>query len=341
MVRLKTLTFAGLGAGVLAPVAFACAFHGYTPRPTLIDTLYDSEQIVLARPDPADRARYTAVEALTGPLDLVELPHAPDPAVRDRLTADTDAAVLFARDGAYGPWVRHSVVGPEMREVLQTALAQQTRWQGTPGKDRAQYFAGLLDHPQNTVRTLALLELDRVDYATLRSLRIKGLAAQVAALDKGDQKLRPIRILLTGLAGDSARAPTLIQGVQEGLTGNRRYLGAYTTALIELEGAGAVSTLARSFLAADQVPADRRELMIEAYAIQGLYGSRRVKREVTRSMTALLQIKPQLAGAVARQFSQHGNWSLASAVAQAQLAAPPKDARDAVPITKYLAFANQ
>lgn len=341
MTAVKTMMCVGAVVALLAPAALACAFHGYTPRPTLVDTLYDSEQIVLARPDPADPQRFKAIEALAGPLDAVRLPQTPDADLRASLQRMPEVSVLFARDGAYGPWVRHSLVGPQMREVLQTALSRQTGWQGEPGPERAQFFAGLLDHPDGALRELALLELDRVDYQTLRGLRIRGLARQVAALDEGDQKLRPIRILLTGLAGDGGRAPVLIKGVQEGLTGNRRYLGAYTTALIELEGAGAVSTLARSFLAADQLPTDRRELMIEAYAIQGLYGSRRVKREVTRSMTALLQIKPQLAGAVARQFSRHGNWGLADAVAQAQIAAPPASARDAVPITKYLAFAKR
>ena len=57
----------------MAPVAWACAFHGYTPRPTLIDILYDSEQVILARPDTSNQSRFQPVEALAGALDLVEL----------------------------------------------------------------------------------------------------------------------------------------------------------------------------------------------------------------------------------------------------------------------------
>jgi len=341
MAHLRSITLTALVCNLLAATAWACAFHGYTPRPTLVDLLYDSEQIVLARPDPNNPARFLAIDALAGPLDLVELPQTPSTATRTALAARPDATMLFARDGAYGPWVQHGLVDPGLRAVLDTALSRQSRWQGSNSQTRAQFFAAQLSHASAAVRTLALLELDRVDYATLRSLRIKGLAAQVAALDQGDEKLKPIRILLTGLAGDSRLAPALSTGVHAAITGNRRYIGAYSTAFIELGGARAVERLTQNYLATNATPADRRELMIEAFAIQGLYGSRKTKRQITRSLTALLRSDPKLAGPIARQFSRHGNWALADAVAQAQRTAPPKDARDAVPIAKYLAFAKQ
>lgn len=341
MANLRQITLSGALCNMLASTALACAFHGYTPRPTLIDLLYNSEQIVLARSDPNNAARYLPVEALAGPLDLVELPQQPDKSTRTALAATPSAAMLFARDGAYGPWVQHDIIGPDLRAVVDTALSQQTQWQEANSKPRAQFFARQLAGATPAVRTLALLELDRVDYPTLRSLRIKGLTPRMADIQQGAEKLRPIRILLAGLSREARMAPVLSKGLHSAVTGNRRYIGAYSTAMIELGGAQAVQQLTQRYLATGTVALERRELMIEAFAIQGLYGSRKVKREIKRSLTALLHHNPDMAGPIARQFSRHNNWSLARAVAAAQIAAPPVSAKDAVPIAKYLAFARQ
>ena len=336
----RAMTLSGITLSGMASVAFACAFHGYTPRPTLIDVLYDSEQVVLARPDPANPNRFQAVEALAGDVDLVELPQSPDATTRNALRAAPQSAVLFARDGSYGPWVQHGVIDAGYRTVLDVALTQQNQWQGNNPKARAQFFADQLTQPSDAIRRLALLELDRVDYATLRSLRIKGLAPQVAALEGGDRALRPIRLLLAGLSGDKRLSPLLAGGVHKAATGNRRNLGAYSTALIELDGAEAVNTLLARYLADAGHSIDSQELIIEALAIQGLYGSRPVKRAIKRGMAAMLETRPQLAGAVARQYSRHGNWTLGRAVAQAKVALPPQNAKDGVAITKYIAYAG-
>ena len=85
----------------LAAPSFACAFHGYAPKPTLVDRLLGSEHVVLARQDLESPFRYAAVEALEGSVDTVEIPLLVDTATRNRFAIDDDATVLFARDGAY------------------------------------------------------------------------------------------------------------------------------------------------------------------------------------------------------------------------------------------------
>ena len=337
---LKLLTLSVVALGSLVPLALACAFHGYTPRPTIVDVLYESEQVVLARVDPVNPNRFRPIEALAGTVDLVELPDKTDAAVRAKLRAAPQASVLFARDGAYGPWVNHGMIDPAYRAVLDTALAKQNQWQGNNSKARAQFFADQLANPSDAIRRLALLELDRVDYATLRAIRIEGLAPQVAALNNGDPALRPIRLLLAGLSGDKRLSPILSEELHKTALRSRRHLGAYSTALIELDGPDAVTLLAERYLSDEALSIDTQELIIEAMAIQGLYGSRPVKRALKRDLSAMLDSRPKLAGAVARQFSRHGNWTMAKAVAKAKAAHPPKTAKDRVAIAKYIAYAG-
>lgn len=337
---LKALTLGVAILAALAQVATACAFHGYTPKPTLIDKLYASEQIILARPDPADPSRYAPVAALAGDTAYVELPQTPDATTRARLLAAPDTAVLFARDGAYGPWVNLAILDTRYRAVVEAALKQQFKWQGNTGPARYQFFAKLLNDPNADIRQLALLELDRADYRILRKLRLRGLSGLGVDLDAGDAKLRPIRILLAGLSRDKSLIAPLSSGMQRGAARNLPYLGAYATALVELGGADAADQILTRMLTNPDYGLDSRERIIEALAIHGLYGSGAVRRTIKRGVPILLQSHPDLAGPVARQFGRHGNWDMGRAVAATKAAHPNVTLRDSFAINQYIAVAG-
>ncbi|MEM6305313.1 MAG: hypothetical protein AAF744_11360 [Pseudomonadota bacterium] len=333
-----------LGCALSIPLmqkALACAFHGYTPKPTLIDKVFASEQVVLARIDPADPARFEPVEALAGSLEYVEIPARPDAQTRSQLQAVPGGAVLFARDGAYGPWVALAVVDPGYRTVVETALTRQDRWQGQIAPDRFRFFAGLLSSANPELRRLALLELDRADYAQLRKLRLKGSGALAQGIESGDANLRPIRILLAGLSRDRSLAPVLEQGLAEGAERNLRYLGAYATALVELQGASAVEMLLTRYVARADLREETREKVIEALAIQGAFGTGATRRAVRRGLPGVLAAHPELAGAVARQFGRHGNWDMGEAVAEVKRDHPKVSLRDSFAINQYIAFARE
>ncbi len=336
---MKALTLAVAMLTSLAQIAAACAFHGYTPRPTLIDKLYASEQIVLARPDPADPSRFVPVAALAGDVDYVDIPQSPDAQTRDRLRAAPGQAALFARDGAYGPWENLAILDTRYRAVVESALRQQFRWQGDAGPARYQFFAKLLDDPNADIRQLALLELDRAEYRVLRKLRLRGLTGLGDDLEGGDAKLRPIRILLAGLSRDRSLIAPLSSGMQRGAARNLRYLGAYATALVELGGADAADQILTLMLTNTSYSLDSRERIIEALAIHGLYGSGAVRRTIKRGVPALLKSHPDLAGSVARQFGRHGNWDMGRAVAETKAAHPKVTLRDSFAINQYIAVA--
>jgi len=151
-------------AAGFAPLALACGFHGYTPQETAVERMLASDHIVLARLSEDDRFRFKAVEALEGGLENVDIPYLVDSASRRRLAANSDDAVLFARDGSDGEWRRLAYVDAEYRALIDKVVARLPDWELSDDADRYQMFADLHDHPDRDIRTLALLELDRADY---------------------------------------------------------------------------------------------------------------------------------------------------------------------------------
>lgn len=153
-----------------ARIAAACAFHGYTPDPTLVDVLLSTEQVVIARLSDADAERYTPVTALMGPAGVeIDLPVSAD--IRTHLLSLPETMVLLARDGAYGPWLELATLDPDYRSVIDHVLAYQSKWLLGGDAQRAQYFAGLVNAPNPDLRDLALRELDRAPYGILKGIQ--------------------------------------------------------------------------------------------------------------------------------------------------------------------------
>ncbi len=332
---------AGVVSLGLAASAAACAFHSYTPDPTLVDILMGSEHAVLAQPDPANPDYYTPVAALIGSRDGVVIPDPLDDKTLARLRQDPAATVLFARDGPYGPWLKLAVLDGRYRDVIDTVISRRESWSLGGDEDRFQLFAGLVNDANPDIRRLALLELDRADYSLLRELRMPKVASLRADLEAGDPSLRPIRILLAGLSRDKR----LVQIVSDGLDSAARrdvaYLGAYATALVELGGPDSVSYIIERHLAPEALSIATREKIIEALAIHSQTGDTETKRYVRNGLTNLLGEKPELAGAVARQFGFRSDWSMAKPLRAAAAARPPTDIQDVFGINQYLAIAER
>lgn len=198
----RSVSLAAVSA-LFASQAWACAFHGYNPQITFVERLLGSEHIVLARPSEARPFRYSDIEVLEGTADYVDIPHLVDSIARRRLAANPDDHILFARDGAYGPWQRIAYVNPAMQDVLDVVMAELPEWEMGADEERFAYFASLLNHPDKEVHALALRELDLADYSILRQLVLdvdpQRLISRLGLQSETD--LRPIRVLLLGLSG--------------------------------------------------------------------------------------------------------------------------------------------
>lgn len=298
-----------------APQALACAFHGYTPNPTLVDLLLATEQVVFAQLDPADPGQYSSVKTLVGP-DAIDIPIAPDAATRQRLSRNPNETILLARDGAYGAWLELALLDPGYRRVIEDVMQNQSAWSYGDDAGRAALFARHVNDPNPELRRLALQELDRAPYATLQDLRLPPINGLKQDMRSGDPDLTPIRVLLAGLSGDQGFAPILQTDLDRAIQANVPYIGAYATALIELQGADGVDTLADRYISSKSLSFDTREKLLEALAIQYQTAPATTRNAITRNLAGLLRSSPELKEAASRQFGLYSHWSRQDPAAQ-------------------------
>jgi hypothetical protein len=336
------LAFAGAFA-CAAKIAAACSFHSYMPAETMIEKLLSSDHIVLARQDPDDPFRFKAATAIEGGLDHVELPHLVDSMSRRKLAANPGDRVLFARDGAYGPWQRLAYVDADLSAVLDRVVPQLDAWAFGADLERFGLFAGYVDHPNPRIRTLALRELDRADYAVLRELNLRPDAdALMARLDlPSDAEFVPIRVLLLGFTGSPVAEAELVRRLEQAVSLDSTILGAYATALIEVAGTAGVRLIADRYLVDETVPLTAREKLMEALALQAVTGPAETRSAVAAAMPSLLEMSPALAAPAARQFGAQGDWSQAKTLEALMRRGALRQSADVITVYQYLAVAAQ
>lgn len=337
----RTLSFVIAGL-MFATAATPCGFHNYAPQPTLVDQLLSSDDIVLARQAPGNPFKFQAIEALEGSLAASEIPFLVDSTTRRQLALDANAAVLFARDGAYGPWQRLAFIDAAMAPVLRTVMTRLPVWEFGEDFDRFSYFASLVEHDDNRIHQLALRELDQADYSVLRNLQPEIDTARLLAQidDPYQAEFKAIRILLLGLGGEGHLRNWLETGLKKNLSDGSLYLGAYATALIELVGPEGVTYVASNYLTDRNLPLFTRELLLEALALHGQTGEAAMEAAISGAVRNALWIDPDLAGAVARRFGSRGDWSHFSALETLYLEGAiylPADKQD---VSEYLTFAR-
>ena len=335
--KLSASIIAGLVS--IHPV-LACGFHNYAPQPTMVDRLFGSDQIVLARPDPDNPFRYIPVEVIEGVPADIDLPHLVDSTTRRRLALQPNSAVLFARDEADGSWHRLAHLDSTTEPVLRTVFARLAAWEMGPDTDRFRYFASLLNHPDRGVHALALRELDLADYRELRELPLDVDAARLRVQlgDPTEVDLRPIRILLLGLSDADDLQPDFRTGLRRSIELESSELGAYATALIELGGAPVVEEIAAAFLVDRELPLLVREVLIEAMALHNQSGTPELKETISASLGAAVWVDPRLAGAIARQFGSRNDgsqYAVLTAALQEKTLTAPEDIQD---VLQYLSI---
>lgn len=293
----------------------ACAFHTYVPERTAIDWVIDSRELILARPDPEDEFSYVMVERLNGRPESPDLPFLVDSVNRRRLAANPSDSVLFAL-GDDGRWEMVAYVDNDLRAIIDTVLSKSGSWKKGYNRERFALFEGLQDHSDPALRSLALREIDRAPYELLKEIDLRipveELRANLWTLQ--GYPYQPIRILLLGLSGSDV-ARTEIHGFMERAADRERdrvsNLGAFATALIELDGPSGITRLEETFLANTRQPLHNLEQVVEALAIHNGVGSRDLRNAIDAALKRFLDVRPEGAPLVARQFSSRGDWSQA------------------------------
>jgi len=279
--------------------ALACAFHGYTPNPTLVDLLLATEQAVVART--TSRGTYEIVNALLGP-DLGTIPVSASANFRSQLNKDTTSTALLVRDGAYGPWIEVTVLDARFRTIIETVVQNQSAWQLGRDAGRIKLFASLVNDPNPNIQRLAFQELDRLPYATLKDVRVPPIHRLLEDIEAGETDQRPIRILLAGLSNDRSFGPVLASALHRAVRQDKSYLGAYVTALIELQGRPAVEAIIAHYLATGATAQSVQEKMLNALALQYKTARGGIRRTIAREVANLVRDNPEMAAPVIAQF---------------------------------------
>ena len=324
MKMVVSLTLATALAFGTAKTVAACEFHGYIPDPTLVDILLGTEHVLVARPDPVDPSRYKPTQALSGPWDIT-IPLAVSDDIRKQLSGDE--AVLLAREEAYGPWLELAVIDDEFRAIVDQVMKRQSDW--IYGEDAERF------------RELALRELDRADYVVLWGLSIPNVGRLRREIEDVDDELRPIRILLAGLSGDQSYVDAIGDGLSRAVDLDLPYLGAYATALIELQGPKAVKAIVDTHFSPATQPSDTYERLLEAFAIKNQTAKGMPRRAISQGVGQVLQASPELAGAAARQFGIRSDWSIADHIRQAERRHQPSRPDDVRAVAQYLEIVEE
>ena len=157
------------------------------------------------------------------------------------------------------------------------------------------------------IRRLALRELDRVQYGTLRKVPLPKMRNLRQDLETGDADLMPIRVLLAGLSQDRGLGDFLSKELDQAIHNKVPYLGAYATAMIELEGRVAIQDILGRYLRNGALPLETREKLLEALAVQYRSAPGATRRQISEGLADLLRDAPELVEAASRQFGSRQN----------------------------------
>lgn len=339
----KAATLA-IGLTMCATTALACAFHSYVPDETVVDKMLGSDHIVLARPDPHNPTRFKAVDALRGGTEGVELPQQLDEDTFKKMSSNPDDLALFARQDSYGPWEQLAYLDADFHAVILQVSAQLDRWEFGGDEERFQLFADLHNHPNPDLHRLALQELDRAPYDLLRTLRLNADATAIisALSDPEFAKFLPIHVLLLGFSDSADGELALQNGLSNAVMDETDLLaGAWATALIELTGVRGVQDVAQTLLSNPDMPSEKQESLIEAFAIHAQSDSPKIVAEIDRQLARILDTTASTAGMVARQFGARGDWSQAERLQKMLKSGSFRNAGTLISVGHYLSFAQE
>ncbi len=296
---------AAIFAMFLATPAMPCAFHGYEPKPTLVERLINADQVVLARPGTATPFRFDVTTQLRGDAPVAALPFLVDSTTRRLMRLKPQTHVLFARDADTEVWHRLATVDADFDPVMHDIWSALPDWQDNPAM-RATYFSKLLHHRDRRLRDLALRELDLAAYGTLRALDLeidaKALRSQLDVITEMD--LRAIRILLMGFAAPSDDLSAFLKDrITTGVAHDSDMLGAYALSLIALEGQGGLRWLADTHLSSPRNTYNTHSAMVQALAMHFQTGDAGMRGLIEETLTARVLFDPDLAYVVSLQFS--------------------------------------
>lgn len=292
-------------------VAQACAFDMVKPERTIIDWIVETDQLVLARPQTDNAFLFETVDVLIGEERTDAIDTLVDTNTRRKLAMNPNDAVLFAQDQS-GEWHRVTYVNDTFQGVLDTALQNRTDWRGSIPASRLAFIEGLQDSEDPVQTALLIGELDKVPYDQLRQLNLR--LSTDTLLDElwttAGYPYQAIRALLLGLSDDEEARQEIAAYIERVTPWDwANNLGAFAAALIEIDGINGVNALAEGMLQDPNQPLDKIEQVIMALSVQHNVATPEVQNAIAQAIRDLVDLRPETAAPIARQFTLRSNWS--------------------------------
>jgi hypothetical protein len=310
---------------------------------TVADKLIEADVVVLARVDPERPTTYAPIALLRG--NAAEpIPIVVEGAMRRRLEAKPDDAVLIAYTPEEG-WIELAYAAPPVRRVAEDVLSAAPDWELDDGSARFDFFADRHDHPDPTVRDLALTELSAAPYAHIRTLqpRVSGKAIREVLRDPTRAQLAPVHILFLALSDDPKDHGLVRSAVataaRHGLHSN---LAAWATAYGEIDGPPAIDRMRALFF--DHPPRDPQVLrgVVIAFSTLAQGGDPALRPGVDAAFRALASNgPPALAAEAAKQLTWAEDWSQAETFAELLASGDLADPAAEFVISVYLEAAQE
>lgn len=334
---------AHMSALPLAGAAVACAFHLSAPEKSAVDWVLETDHLVIARNTPDTPFVFSVTETLRDGGREVEIAQLVDSNLRRRFTANPDEGMLFAYDSATGTWRSLAYLTRDFRAIVDRVLANMDSWEPGYAPERFEMFAPLQNDPDAGLRQLAILEIDKAPYTMLREIELSIPVSNLLE-DLWTPRGYPyqsIRVLLLGLSGEDAAREEIHAFIDRVATWDwANNLGAFATALVEIDGVNGVTRLEQAFFATPNQPLDKLEQVVEALAIHSGVGMAEVKTEIDAALARLIRARPETAPLVARQFGTRNDWSHAHQLETLVRAKEFSSSADLLTVAVYVAQAK-
>ncbi|MBO9452232.1 hypothetical protein J7426_18305 [Tropicibacter sp. R16_0] len=323
--------------------AKACGFHYYIPENTSVDRLLQSKDVILARPSRQNRFEFEATKVLRGQGPSQKLPFLVSTVLRKKMELNPQDHIVLER-APEGTWKHVSYANAAYVEMVKSVLANSETWSRNYTPDRFAMFAKLLNSPDPALKELALREVDKAPYEMLRQIDVnlssEDLLSQLWTI-KGIP-FQSIRILLLGLSGDDAARVEIHRFIDTSKDKDRaENLGAFSAALVEMDGLDGVTRLETTYLTDTSQPLAKLEQVVEALAIHNAVASFELHKAITDALSQMILQRPETAPMVARQFGNRQDWSQGETVALALKNKAIKNPAEQFMVASYVSRAQR
>lgn len=331
---------------VLSDPAGACTVCIPFPTKTTADYLVESEAVVLARENPDKPWSYIAVETLKGDPGAAWIDQFINSRTRRLLERYPERGVVLVQNSKDSTtWRNLGFADEDYEQIVRDILQKAPAWQDpdTSTESRLAFFADFLGHNNRALHELAYLEVGRAPYGYIKKLSGKWPLDDIRTLLRNSMyfEWHPLAILMLAQSDEEADREYIAEKFtslsQVGLTTN---LAAWTTALIEIKEAAAVTDIENRYF---QNSARNREELIAvilALSEHGSNGHTHLRDEIVDGYTTLLGSHPEMANFVANDLMKWRRWELSDQMQEILDTVEGNDPLGAFAIRMYLAQAR-